>query len=196
MRNQRPFTKQRIFDKAPGESVNPLKRVKSVIEKAYRAHLGNGWKYAKLNLTSAGLENSIAVSVTEFNEITSNRVGFYFTDDKGNTIISETKNVEKFLDGLQTSKSFKLYITSTDTINTRVGKKTLDKINLICNFTKTTETNYKVTSFWNVKDSPAKFGVAEVGKFVKEVFIPQHESQLDAQDTKLITDAMRFWHTL
>lgn len=196
MRNQKPFTKQRIFDKAPGENANPLKRVKGLIEKTLRSHLGNGWTYANLTLDSNGLMNNIYEAQADVENNTITPTYFYFGDEAGKRVNPTTPTALEYISSLKPGQTFKVYICTNEVVGTRTGKKQLEKIHFIVNVTKTNESTYVVPSYWQVTQSPEKFEPAAANKFVKDIFIPAHAQQLDQSDYKLINDAVRFWHTL
>lgn len=192
MRNQKPFTKQRIFDKAPGESANPVKRVKSLIEKTLRSHLGNGWTYLNQSYDADGLLNSISETQITLEQTIKTKSYFYFKTTTGVLVESITELFKTSVIG----ESFKIHICAKEVIQTRAGQQSLEKTYFIVNFTKTETNNYKVTSVWDAQRSPVKFEPSVVSKFVKEVFIPTNEHRLDSEDLRLIADAVRFWHTL
>ena len=193
MRNQKPFTKQRIFDKAPGENANPLKRVKNLIEKTLRSHLGNGWIYLNQILDSDGLMNCIYDTQ---DKIAGSNNYFYFGDETGKALLVEAPTAVEHINSLQTGNLFRVYLCSKEYVNTRNGKKKLEKIHYIVNVSKTGDNKYIVTSVWDITQSPAKFDPKVAGDFVRNIFIPSNADKLEQSDYKLIHDAVRFWHTL
>lgn len=196
MRNQKPFTKQRIFDKAPGESVNPLKRVKSLIEKNLRGHLGNGWSYVNQVKNGQELLNSIYSTVQLVEGRTFAQGYFYFGDPTGKNLNVNSKAADDFINKLPVGQEFRIYACTNEVVNSRTGKKTLEKIHVIVNVLKSDTNTFKVSSYWDITQSPEKFDVTVATNYIKQIFIPNHSSQLEQQEMKLVNDTMRFWHTL